>query len=293
MLENFQLAAIVKEGTGCRLLSIPMLQSLQHELGSLWQEQYNAFVGAIHEIDYVAGYTPEPHERFVLGDYEPPDWLADENSRSVASLDSITDFPQALHSIRSIVAFVQDEHGEETVLFQRFSPSKVIKPGRFLLLQHGTYRSTANPGLTLDGKLSAVYQPAKRKLLFHNFRNVNAFLPLFDIYREATENEIKEVLSHTLLAPQDADALATDSNQWFRTRFAMLKDSPILEQYSANQIKASSSGYDVEVQVENNQIIFPADRSAARKLLQFLNEERFRGAITNTLYETNSKRKAE
>lgn len=293
MFENLQLAALVKQGTRSRLLRIPLHQSLQHELGSLWQEQHDGFVVAIHEINYVAGYTPESHERFVLGGYEPPDWLVDENSRSVASLDSVTDFPQALHSTKSIVAFAQDEHGEETVLFQRFSPSKVIKPGSFLLLQHGTYIGTANPGLTLDGKLSAVYQPAKRKLLFHNFRNVNAFLPLFDIYREATENEIKEVLSHSLFAPQDPDALAKDPNQWFRTRFAMLKDSSILEQYSANEIRDSSNGYDVEVQVENDQIIFPADRSAARKLLQFLNEERFRGPITDTLYETNSKRKAE
>ena len=31
----------------------------------------------------------------------------------------------------------------------------------------------------------------------------------------------------------------------------------------------------------------------AKKLLQFLNEELFRGAITETLYETNSKREAD
>lgn len=292
MFENFQLAAIVKLGARSRLLHIPLRQSLQRDLSSLWHEQYNAFVGRTYEIDYEAGYKPEKHERFVLEDYEPPDWLANENSRSVRSFDSISDFPHLMNMIKSIVAFVQNEQGEELALFQRFSPSKVIRPGRFLLLESGTYMSPENPGLTLDGKLSAVYQPSRRKLLFHNFRNANTFLPLFDLYQEATESEIREVLSHNLLAPQDSDALAKDANQWFRTRFAMLKDSGILDRYSANEIRDSSSGYDVKVDVENGQIVFPADRSAARKLLQFLNEERFRGAITDTLYETNSKRRA-
>jgi len=131
------------------------------------------------------------------------------------------------------------------------------------------------------------------KLLFHNFRSVNTFLPLADFYEEASEQQIKEVLGHRLLAPEDADALATDSNQWFRKRFAMLRDSGILDTYSARQIEARSKGYDVEIKVSKGRIVFPADRPAAKKLLQFLNEELFRGAITETLYETNSKREAD
>ena len=80
--------------------------------------------------------------------------------------------------------------------------------------------------------------PADGKLLFHNFRIVNTFLPfLADIYEEASEQQIREVLAHKLLAPEDVDSLSTDSNQWFRKRFAMLRDSGVLE-YSAKQIQA-------------------------------------------------------
>ena len=43
----------------------------------------------------------------------------------------------------------------------------------------------------------------------------------------------------------------------------------------------------------NGKIVFPSDKSAVKKILQFLNEELFRGAITETLYETNSKRQAD
>lgn len=293
MLENFQLAAIVRQGGETRLLRIPLHQGLQDTLAASWQEQHDAFVTDADEIGFNAGYQPEENERFCLQDYGPPEWLAEENSQSVPALDAITNDDALLDTTKGIVAFARNDDGEEVVLFQNFSRSHVIRPGRFLFLQNNTYETTQRPGLTLDSKLSAVYEPAGRKLLFHNFRTVNTFLPLADFYEEASEQQIKEVLGHKLLAAEDADALATDANQWFRKRFAMLRDSGVLDAYSAKQIQARSKGYDVAIHVSKGKIVFPAERAAAKKLLQFLNEELFRGPITETLFETNSKREAD
>ena len=133
----------------------------------------------------------------------------------------------------------------------------------------------------------------RAKLLFHNFRTVNTFLPLADFYKEASDKEIKEVLNHRLLAPENREAAVLRANQWSRKRFAMLKDSGVLDNYSAQEIKSRSNGYDVSITIVSDEIVFPTDKSESKKLLQFLNEERFRGAITDTLYETNSKRKAD
>lgn len=293
MLENFQLAAIVKQGGQIRLLRIPLHQGLQQTLAESWQVQFDAFVGDIQGIDFNAGYQPEQHERFCLQGYDLPDWLANETSQTVQDLDPINNNEALVDSIRGIVAFARDADGAELVLFQNFSRSHVIQPGRFLFLQNNTYETTERPGLTLDSKLSAVYVPADKKLLFHNFRTVNTFLPLADFYEEASEQQIREVLAHELLTPEDADASATDSNQWFRKRFAMLRDSGVLDHYTAKQIQLRSKEYDVDVHVSKGKIVFPADKPAAKKLLQFLNEERFRGPITETLYETNSKREAD
>ena len=162
-----------------------------------------------------------------------------------------------------------------------------------MFLQRGTYETTAQPGLRLDTKLSAIFVAAEQKLLFRNYRTANTFLPLGDLYEEASEQQIREVLAHERLAPANVEAIATESNQWFRKRFALLRDSRVLDQYSASQIQERSQGYDVEIQVERGQIVFPEDRPSAKKLLQFLNEELFKGAITETLYETNSKREAD
>lgn len=196
-------------------------------------------------------------------------------------------------AIRGIIGFARNQNGKELVLFQSFSRSHVIRPGSFLLLRNGTYETTESPGLTLESRLSAAYFPAEQKLLFRNFRVVNTFLPLADFYEEASEQQIRQVLAHKMLAPENVDALATESNQWFRKRFAMLRDSGVLDQYSAKEIQARSKGYDLEICLSKGKIVFPEARPAAKKLLQFLNEELFRGPITETLYETNSKREAD
>ena len=293
MLENFQLAVIAKRSRQTRLYQIPLHQGLQETLAESWGEQYASFVNNIQEVDFDAGYNPEDHERFRLEAYELPVWLQAENSQTVATLDSISQHEDIIDSIKGIVAFARNEQGEELILFQNFSRSHVIRPGRFLFLQNNTFETTQRPGLTLDGKLSAVYVAAQGKLLFHNFRTTNTFLPLADFYEDASENEIREVLGHDLLAPEDAEALSVEANQWFRKRFAMLKDSGILDNYTAKQIKAHSKGFEIEIKIKSNKIVFPADKPAAKRLLQFLNEELYRGPITETLYETNSKREAD
>lgn len=293
MLDNFQLAAIVKQGAQVRLQRIPMHQALQQTLATTWQAQLDAFLDEAQEIAFDAGYQPEEHERFALHDFGPPEWLAGETSATIGDLDPINHDEAFIASIKGIAGFARDENGNELVLFQNFSRSHVIRPGTFLLLRNGTYETTERPGLTLETKLAAVYFVPEQKLLFRNFRTVNTFLPLGDFYEEASEQQIRQVLAHDKLAPVNVEAIATESNQWFRKRFAMLRDSGVLDQYSAKQIQVRSKGYDVEIHVHKGKIVFPEDRPSAKKLLQFLNEELFRGAITETLYETNSKREAD
>ncbi|MEQ8484963.1 MAG: DUF4868 domain-containing protein [Pseudomonadales bacterium] len=293
MLENFQLAAIVKQGGSIRLLRIPLHRALQDELAASWFAQYEAFVNDVDEIDFNAGYQPEAHERFRLQGYVLPNWLAEETSHSVAELDAVTADDALLESTRGIAGFARNADGEELMLFQNFSRSHVIRPGRFLFLQNNTYETTQRAGLTLDSRLSAVLLRASNTLLFRNFRTVNTFLPLAQFYEEASEHEIRDILNHERLAPEDVDALAAHSNQWFRKRYAMLRDSGVLDNYTAHEIRDHSADYEVDIRVVDERIVFPADRREAKRLLQFLNEEIFRGAITETLYETNSKREAD
>lgn len=290
MLSNFHLAAIAKSRTGTSLFHIPLYQELQESLAESWGAQYEQFMTDITEIDFDIGYIPEGDDCFRLVDYEAPKWLATEDSSRVASLEIITSQKGILEITKAIAAFARDAKGTELVLFQNFSKSRVIRPGRSLFLRHGTYRSEEQPGLILDGKLCAVYLPTQGKLLFRNFRNTNTFLPLAEVYRDASDREIREVLSHERLAPEDIDASIAGATQWVRKRVAMLRDSGLLEKYSPQEIRSHAENYSVQVNVVRGKLVFPSDKHEAKRLLQFLNEEIFRGAITEKLYETNSHR---
>src|SRR3990167_7600966 len=272
MLKSFQLAAIAGKGATVQVLRVPLHQTLQQKLATDWQAQLDRFLSGTQEIEFNAGYTPEEHECFALADFVPPQWLASATNTSVASLAPIHQNDTLISAVRGIMGVARDQGGADLMLFQNFSRSHVIQPGQFLFLQNDTYETTEKPGLALDNKLSAVYYPGSKKLLFRNFRTVNTFLPLSDYYEEA---------------------LATDTNQWFRKRFALLRDSGVLDKFSAKQIQARSKGYGLEIQIVKEQIVFPEAKAAAKKLLQFLNEELFRGPITDTLFEANSKREAD
>jgi hypothetical protein len=293
MFTNFQLAAIVRTGQRTHLLRIPMHQDLQNTLMQSWHQQYQAFIGGIEEVDFDPGYNPEDHERFRLSNFELPAWLAGEDSTTVPQLDPVNQLEDQLESIRAFAAFVRLD-SNELILFQNFTRSHVIRPGNFLFLRNETYETPNRPGLTLDSKLAAVHYPQDEKILFRSFRIANTFLPLNVFYREASEIEIREILDHNLLAPADMDAIvAYGQMQWFRKRFAMLRDSGILDEYTAQEILNHSENYDVAIEIDEGKIVFPTEKPAAKRLLQFLNEELFRGAITETLYETNSKREAD
>lgn len=292
MPDSFHLGAIVTQKSTTQLLHIPLQQSLQISLAQAWRNQHEQFVTGIDEIDFDPGYRPERFERFRIAAYELPEWLLNETGESLLDLDTLGSDGSAFGSIGGLVAFARYGDADEQLLFQNFTRSKIIEPNRFLYLTGDTYGSTPRPGLTLGHNLSAVYDIVERKLLFANFRNVNTFLPLAEYYREASSQEILEILAHDMLRVDDPDVWAAESTQWFRKRFSMLRDSKILDSYSPNQIEAKSAGYDVTVNIQGGKVMFPEDKAEAKKLLQFLNEELFRGPITETLYETNSKRKA-
>lgn len=293
MFKDFRLAAISPRSAKdpqIELLQIPVSQQVEDNLSSDWSSQYTNFTTNVHEIDFDPGYNPNDNERFCLVEYKLPEWMASIFTHSY--LESLSNNEARINLIKGIVAFAQTHNEEQLLLFQNFRPSQVIRPRLSLHLHRGIYNSLEHPGLTLAQKLSAIYQPTERKLLFDSFRNVNTFLPLDDFYKEASERDIREILTHNRLEPGNRDEIARKADQWTRKRFSMLRDSRVLDEFSAREIEKRSVGYDISIQIKDDRIIFPAEKKEAKKLLQFLNEERFQGPITNTLYETNSKKKA-
>jgi hypothetical protein len=296
MLDNFHIAALLKIERQDQLLRLPLHQALQQTLAADWDRQLLEFTEEMEEIPYQPTYTPEEHEKFVLADFELDEPLAGVDSGTIVNRPSLMDASEYLEKIRCIVAFCQVD-GREIVLFQNFFKSRVVRPGGFILMKKDTFSELKQPGFALDRRLSAVYYPEEKKLLFSNFRTVNTFFNLLQFYRDATKEEIAEILQHNLFDVEDADAVTELTGQWFAKSFAMLRDSKILDEHTAPELKLIADDLKVPLQVSTKngaeQIVFPSGKKEARVLLKFLNQQVFRSAITKEVKETNSYRDLE
>ncbi len=111
MLENFHLAAILRQGTHTYLRQIRLHQNLQGTLAESWEGQFLQFTTGIEEVDFDPGYRPERHERFRLSDYMPPEWLAKETSQTIQHLGLLDSETRLLDSITGIVGMARDGKG--------------------------------------------------------------------------------------------------------------------------------------------------------------------------------------
>lgn len=293
MFKDFELAAIITGEPQKELRYIPLSRNIRNILKEEWKLQYNSFVNKFKEVKFDPGYKLSKHELFCLREYELPDWLAGENSASISDFDPIQDNEKQLKLIKGITTFIETETDEEFILFQRFKPAQVIRTSLSAIWDLTTFRKMNGPGFMLANYLSAVYQRSEEKLLFRSFYNVDQFLPLSEYFRPASEEEIREILSHELFAPEDLEVSATNPSRLFRYKFALLKRSNILDRFTVREIEDHSKDFGVTIQLseDNEKIVFPSKKSDALKLLRFLNDDFVHGALTGIPYITNSKRK--
>lgn len=301
MFDNFYMFAIIgkigKSNTKLRL--IEPQEPLRNVLIKDWKLQYNDFISKKIEVNFIVGYKPNSDEHFRIQFYDLPEWLHQINSVNASvKIRRISRQNDPPHSISGIGAFTRNEYGNELILFQNFNKSRIIRPGSYIplnteiFINPSFYREAGNELLNLDTKLSAMYTPSTQKLLFDSFRNVNTFLCLESYYREASEEDITNILDQSLFECRDIDAVIKNSTQAIRKQFAMLRDSNPLNSITAPKVQEEASNCNISVNVSNGKILFPADNSKIKVLLQFLNDGIFKSPLTNDIYETNSKKPA-
>lgn len=290
------LLALLQRGRKREVRRLVMDQNLQREIAAIFAEQGSLLLQPDRErIPFDAGYRPDDDEVFIIKNYKVPRELQDAigNVQSVEKLVLTTSDPPP---IKALVAVEQstDHDKSPRIYFQHFTPSRVIHPRRSLFFSGGTFELSSNPGITLGSRMAAVH--LDHDLVFADFRSVNAFLDLADYFKEASKEEIVSILT-TSFATKEPQKIAGNTTQWARKRFAMLRESDVLTKFNPTQIATEARKCHVTIETKQvdgkDRIVYPDDVKAARKLLQFLNEELYRGPLSQQLYETNSKRAAE
>jgi hypothetical protein len=293
---HFHFFAITQVGPGeTEVKRIRTSQQLQTELADFFNGQAEKFLHPdLERIHFEGTYQVDDSEVFVIEDFKIAE-IFKTASLYPSQYESIVLDKTNPPTIKAIFAASHDYTSDSaTIYFQSFRKTQLILKG-FTLSFHSknTFRKMKDAGLTLDEKLAAVFQDGQ--LLFRSYFVVNSFLDVQEYFKEATDEEIVQVVNHPILLAEDEEQLTSISDSWMRRRFAALQASGILDQITPRKTANKARKYDVEIVVTKKKngkdaIVFPYDKKKAKKLLTFLNEGFYQGELTDRLYQTNSQR---
>ncbi|MFN4298777.1 MAG: hypothetical protein ACK4EX_03490 [Thermaurantimonas sp.] len=187
------------------------------------------------------------------------------------------------------------KYDENTIVFQTFDNRKIIKPEKWLLIySNDTFSKIDNKGLTIDSKIDALFIINEKKLLFTSYHNASKIFNLNDYFKEATDSEVKNFYQTDIFIDNNSLEL-NKFNSRMRKKIFLISKNGILDKVKENF--ETVCGYAKELGLENmfdeinKKIKFPSNEKEIGKLIDFLNEDLFKSPISNSIYETNSKRK--
>ena len=164
-----------------KLRSIETTGKLETTLKRDLEEQSNEFTDNPSEIDFTPTWELSDGEVFKICPYDLPAYLQGKTISSVKNLDLISRNDYLRNSILAIAVFIQDEYGNESILFQHFSKGRIIESGKIILVGPDKF-SSLNLYSNADGRLlrladrsNALYSIKDKKLLFRTPGYIDKF----------------------------------------------------------------------------------------------------------------------
>ncbi|PHM60450.1 hypothetical protein Xsto_04004 [Xenorhabdus stockiae] len=123
---------------------------------------------------------------------------------------------------------------------------------------------------------------------------------IFDVdgyFKEATNDDLIAFSNHEHFHVSNGFDLTTIADTVIRKKVSLINKSRILELHTVDALLtvANENGVHLELDIheENGKkkIIIPQEKKHIKRLLSFLDEDYFTSQITQTLYQTNSKKK--
>lgn len=276
------------------LQRIPMTQPVQSDLTTLFEKQRDAFAGTDTElIEFEPTFSPKKDELFEIADFMLPTIYPTALSTPQAFDELDNAFQDTAPIVKAIVGV---DNSDKCFYFQSFNRSHILDLRRTLFLRSNTFQQMKQPAVQIDSKLAAVFRDGN--LYFRSFTAVRQFLPLEDVFTEATDEDVRLVLEHDKLFVGDADTVVSNLTPRARKKFSLVIASKILDHSKATpkRIQNRSKKFDgLDIKTKSVEgvlrIIFPDTNVKIEYLLRFLAEEFYISQITEQPRATNSHQK--
>lgn len=308
MFDNCNLLALMqeKEDTGKKkIVKISLDRETQKAICNLFESNAHALITCADGTPktmqkFEAGYMAqrEADEYLAISDFKLPDEMISA-IKAPLPLETYKPHADSLPQIRALFVGVETSGGI-TAAFQRFKAAQYLRASSVHLLfdndtlsagnGYGWRRSKAKVGITVQPVVDAVF--SNGTLMFVSSYYAKQIFDLTDYYKEATNPEIVTFLSLPILRVNSQAVTADVMNTWERRKIASIMSQKILEEHPIEELQGAAEELDYELPTEDGKLIMPDDRKGRRELLSFLDEDVYRGMLTGSVYETNSKKSA-
>ncbi len=178
--------------------------------------------------------------------------------------------------------------------FQAFNKKNMLQRKMVLQYEHGNvFAKMKTSAFIVEDKIHAIYENGK--LYFQSYTIANQIFSLIDFVTEATNTEI-ESFGETVGIDASAENIKHIANIKTRRLIKLLSSTDNIATFMRKTSRTRTSllkKYGINAQINgNNELVLPTNNVVElNRTLEFLNEDIFRGVITDSLYRSNSKKK--
>lgn len=247
------------------------------------------------DVVFDGKYTPqsEDMEILVIRNYALPTVIK-EALKNPQGLEVYSPVNGILPSIKALFVgkyVCEDEEEQYTAAFQKFRNDQYITAARHHLFFTGdTFIKDSRVGITIGTDVDCVIDGGN--LYFHSYHYAKQIFDLTDYYRVASAQDVQAFVDNDLISMEDSTTFVGAADTWERRKIASINDSGILQNHTARQIKTLAQKSGVSISISEGHVVLPTDKKERHIVLGFLDEEVYKGVFSETLFQTNSKRKA-
>lgn len=204
-----------------------------------------------------------------------------DNQQGITSLDVEND------EIKSLIWY-----HEGSLLFQMFTSGNLLQSKyvvRFLQEEH-TFNRLTEKAFIINNKIQAIHKDGK--LYFKSFPSASKIFDLSAYMVEATTTEVND-FGNKDNVDIDVNWLSAHANNKTRRLIKMISTSGTLDTFMGMDARKRSKiakSVNVDINIHDGKLVLPSSVSKVNKILEFLNEDVYKGLITEIIFRTNSKR---
>lgn len=241
-------------------------------------------------LEFDPGYKLHDDECFEIHDFPMPEELLGV-CRQPLSAERVEASAFAELSINGVVGYDFSDD-QRKLYFQNFDSRRILVPGkRFALLpiaDASTFSQLTKPVLVFGTTITAVWNNGV--LRFKSFHLAKQLFDLSAYFTAATDEQIDQFVGHERLRCSGSAKFVRICNTWSRIKIALILRGGILDHATGDIIREAAAAVEYEVQMDGNQIVLPEEKRELRALLQFLDEDIYRGPISQRRLLSSGKR---